>query len=590
MRILSKGRLITVKQLIKYFIPYLFLLAILIVFVWGQAHVNLTLPDYMAKIINEGIVRKDIDKVWSNGVQMLLLTLMGGLFTIAIGFIAARISTGYARKLREAVFVKIERFSLSEFNSFSSSSLITRATNDMQQIQNVLAMILRMAFLAPFMGVGAIIKANQIAPSMSWIIITAVSVLVATIIVLFVVVVPKFTIIQKLVDKLSLQMREMLTGVRVIRAYNNDETQQEKFNQTNLESIRLNIFVNRVMVLVQPVMTLVMGLASMAVVWVGSYSINSGNLQVGNLFALMQYVMQTIMAFLMISIIFIMVPRAAVSWRRVNEVLTTEPTISDPISPNHLPDRIRGVVEFNDVNFGYKGSEQQVLSHVSFTAEPGQTTAIIGGTGSGKSTILNLVPRLYDVTDGSVTIDGVDIREVPQEELHSHIGYVPQKASLFSGTVGSNIAYGRPEADDKELEQAAATAQAKEFIDDLPKKLESPVAQAGSNLSGGQKQRLSIARALAKKPEIYLFDDSFSALDFKTDAALRRALKKEVSKATFIIVAQRISTIMQAEKIIVLDKGKIVSQGTHQELLRTSKVYREIAESQLSASELQEDK
>jgi ATP-binding cassette subfamily B protein len=579
-----------VKQLAKYFTPYLLMLAILIILVWGQAHVNLTLPDYMAKIINEGIVRKDLDKVWANGIRMLLLTLFGGLCTIAIGFCAARISTGYARKLREAVFIKVERFSLSEFNSFSSSSLVTRATNDMQQIQNVLAMILRMAFLAPMMGIGAIIKANQIAPSMSWIIITAVSALVATVIVLFIVAVPKFTIIQKLVDRLSLQMREMLTGVRVIRAYNNDETQQDKFNQTNLESTRLNIFVNRVMVLVQPVMTLVMGLASMAVVWVGSYAINAGNLQVGNLFALMQYVMQTIMAFLMISIIFIMVPRAAVSWRRVSEVLAVEPIISDPISPTDLPDNIHGVVEFRNVDFGYKGSEQQVLSHISFTAEPGQTTAIIGGTGSGKSTILNLIPRLYDVSGGLIMIDGIDIRQIPQEELHSHIGYVPQKASLFSGTISSNIAYGRPDADDKELGQAASTAQAKEFIDNLPKKLESPVAQAGGNLSGGQKQRLSIARALAKKPEIYLFDDSFSALDFKTDAALRRALKKEVSRATFIIVAQRISTIMQAEKIIVLDKGKIVGTGTHQELLRSSRVYREIAESQLSASELGEDK
>ena len=577
------------KQLAKYFTSYILMLVILILLVWGQAHVNLTLPDYMAKIINEGIVRKDLDRVWANGLQMLLLTLFGGLCTIAIGFCAARISTGYARKLREAVFIKVERFSLSEFNSFSSSSLVTRATNDMQQIQNVLAMILRMAFLAPMMGIGAIIKANQIAPSMSWIIITAVSALVATVIVLFIVVVPKFTIIQKLVDRLSLQMREMLTGVRVIRAYNNDETQQEKFNQTNLESTRLNIFVNRVMVLVQPVMTLVMGLASMAVVWAGSYAINNGDLQVGNLLALMQYVMQTIMAFLMISIIFIMVPRAAVSWKRVSEVLTTEPIIIDSISPTDLPDKICGVVEFRDVNFGYKGSDQQVLSHVSFTAEPGQTTAIIGGTGSGKSTILNLIPRLYDVSGGSVMIDGVDIRQIPQAELHSHIGYVPQKASLFSGTIGSNIAYGRPDADDKEIKQAAATAQAKEFIDDLPEKLESHVAQAGGNLSGGQKQRLSIARALAKKPEIYLFDDSFSALDFKTDAALRRALKKEVSRATFIIVAQRISTIMQAEKIIVLDEGKIVGMGTHQELLRSSRVYREIAESQLSTSELEEN-
>ena len=542
----------------------------------------------MAKIVNEGIVGKNITAVWNNGLQMLLLTLFGGLCTIAIGFIAARISTGYVRKLREAVFTKVESFSLNEFNSFSSSSLITRATNDAQQIQNVLAMILRMAFLAPFMGIGSIIKAHQLAPSMSWIVLIAIGILVTMIVVLFFVVIPKFTIIQKLVDKLSLQIREMLTGVRVIRAYNNDNRQQKKFNQTNLESTRLNIFVNRVMALVQPVMTLVMGLASMAVVWVGSYMIDSGNLQVGSLLALMQYVMQTIMAFLMISIMFIMVPRAAVSGRRVNEVLATEPTISDPVSPIHLPKKPRGVVGFHNVDFGYKGSEQQVLSNISFTAEPRQTTAIIGGTGSGKSTILNLVPRLYDVSSGSITIDGIDIRKISQIELHSHIGYIPQKASLFSGTIGSNVAYGRPEAKTEELKKAVATAQASEFVNSSPKGLKSPIAQAGSNISGGQKQRLSVARALAKKPEIYLFDDSFSALDFKTDAVLRQALKKEISKATLIIVAQRISTIMQADKIVVLDNGKIVGIGTHQELLHKSKVYREIAESQLSADELGE--
>lgn len=573
-------------KLLKYFKSYIFWLLVLIVLVWGQAHVNLTLPDYMAKIINEGILHKDMDAVWNNGFIMLAWTLFGGICTIAIGFLAARISTGYVRKLREAVFTKVEQFSLVEFNNFSSSSLVTRATNDMQQIQNVIAMMMRMAFLAPFMGVGSVIKAYQISPSMSWIILVAIGVLVSIVVMMFFIVIPKFKIIQQLVDKLSLQMREMLTGVRVIRAYNNDERQQDKFNQTNLESTSLNVFVNRIMMLLQPVMTLVMGLTAVAVVWAGSYAIDAGDLQVGNLMALMQYIAQTIMAFLMISMIFIMAPRAAVSGRRINEVLSIEPVISDPVSPAHLSKKLRGTVEFKNVSFGYKGSEHQVLSHISFTAEPGQTTAIIGGTGSGKSTILNLIPRLYDVTNGSVAIDGVDVRQIPQNELHSHIGYVPQKASLFSGTIASNISYGKPDAGDKELKWAAETAQAKEFIDNLPKKLKNPVAQAGINLSGGQKQRLSIARALAKKPEIYLFDDSFSALDFKTDSTLRRALKKEISKSTLIIVAQRISTIMQADKIIVLDKGKIVGIGTHEELLGLSSVYREIAQSQLSASEL----
>jgi len=579
-----------VKQLVKYFKPYILLLVALVIFIWAQAYVNLALPDYMSKIITNGIIKKDLATVWSNGGQMLLLTLFGGICTVIVGFLAARISTGYVRKLREAVFMKVERFSLNEFNSYSSSSLVTRATNDMQQIQTVMAMILRMAFLAPFMGVGSIIKAHQLAPSMAWIVLVAIGILVSMIVMLFFVVIPKFTVIQKLVDKLSLQTREMLTGVRVIRAYNNDKTQQDKFDQTNSESTRLNIFVNRVMTLMQPVMTLVMGLASMAVVWVGSYAINAGNLQVGSLFALMQYIMQTIMAFLMISIMFIMVPRAAVSGRRINEVLATELTIIDYPNPVHLPKKLNGEIIFNNVDFGYKGSEQQVLSGISFSAEPGQMTAIIGGTGSGKSTILNLIPRLYDVSKGSITIDGIDIREVPQEELHSHIGYIPQKSSLFSGTVGSNIAYGRPHAENDELIKAATTAQAKQFIDELSKGLDSPIAQAGNNISGGQKQRLSIARALAKKPEIYLFDDSFSALDFKTDAALRKALDREIDKSTLIIVAQRISTIMQAEKIIVIDEGRIVGQGTHEELLRTSSVYREIAESQLSARELKENK
>ncbi len=577
------------KQLYKYFVPYLLMLVLLIVLVYGQAHVNLTLPDYMSKIINDGVAKKDMDAVWENGQVMLLWTLFGGVCTVIIGFLAARISTGYVRRLREAVFTKVEQFSLTEFNNFSSSSLVTRATNDLQQIQMVTAMILRMAFLAPIMGIGSIVRAYDIAPSMTWIVYAAIGVIVTMVSIMFFVVIPKFKIIQQLVDKLSLQMKEMLTGVRVIRAYNNDELQEAKFDQTNTNSYKINIFVNRVMMLLQPVMTLVMGLTSVAVVWVGSYAINNGDIQVGNLFALMQYIVQTIMAFLLISMIFIMVPRAAVSFRRVSEVLKTEPVIKDPLSPARLPKKIKGVVEFKDVNFGYEGSEHNVLEKISFTAEPGQTTAIIGSTGSGKSTILNLIPRLYDVTDGAVMVDGIDIRDISQHNLREHIGYISQKAMLFSGTVASNIAYGNPDADESEINKAAKIAQAKEFIDSMAKKIDSEVAQAGSNLSGGQKQRLSIARALAKKPEIYLFDDSFSALDFQTDAALRKELNDKIADATLIIVAQRISTIMQADKIIVLDKGKIVGIGKHQELLKTSSVYKEIAESQLSAKELGED-
>ncbi|MDK2899229.1 MAG: ATP-binding cassette, subfamily multidrug efflux pump [Patescibacteria group bacterium] len=579
------------KNLIKYFKPYIFWLIVLIAFVWGQANANLTLPDYMSKIVTDGIVGKNMDAVKSNGVTMLIVTLIGGLCAIAVGFIASKISTGYVRKLREETFIKVEKFSLNEFNSFSTASLATRVTNDMQQIQNVMAMIMRMAFLAPIMGIGSVIKAYHLAPSMSWIILVAIGALSCLIVMLFIVVIPKFSVIQKLVDRLSLQIKETLTGVRVIRAYNKDKDQHTKFNRTNLKSTNLNIFVNRVMALMSPVMMLIMGLSSLAVIWIGAYVINDGNLRIGDLLALMQYVAQTIMAFLMISIVFVMVPRVAVSFRRVNELLATEPVITDIDKPIHLPNKIKGLVKFDNVSFGYEGSDQPVLHDISFTAIPGETTAIIGGTGSGKSTLLNLIPRLYDVTKGVILIDGIDIRNILQSELRSHLGYIPQKASLFSGTVKSNVLYGDGnKKSESDLESAINIAQAKEFIDKLDDGVKSPISQFGSNVSGGQRQRLAIARALAKKPEIYLFDDSFSALDFKTDSTLRKALKKEVAHATFIVIAQRISTIMQAEKIIVIDEGRIVGEGTHQELLKKSKVYREIAQSQLSATELMENK
>ena len=578
------------NHLYKYFKSYLLWLFVLIILVWGQAYVNLALPDYMAKIVNVGIVGKDMAAVWNYGAQMLMITLFGGLCTVAVGFIASKISSGYVRKLRQAIFIQIERFSLNEFNSFSSSSLVTRSTNDIQQIQTVMAMTLRMAFLAPFMGIGSIIKAYQIAPTMSWVVLASIGALVVVLVILFIVVIPRFTNIQNLVDKLSLQTREMLTGVRVIRAFNNDKVQQNKFEKTNIESTNLNIFVNRIMGLLQPVMVLVMGLASMAVVWIGSYMVDAGNLQIGDLLALMQYVMQTIFAFLMISMIFIMVPRAAVSGRRINEVLGTEPSIVDPVSPVSLPKKLHGKVEFSNVDFGYVGSEQPVLCGISFTAKPGQTTAIIGGTGSGKSTILNLLARLYDVSAGKITIDGIDIRDVSQFDLHSHIGYVPQNASLFSGTVASNVGYGKSGAKNDEISRAVKTAQASEFVNSLPQGLENSISQSGNNISGGQKQRLSIARAIAKKPQIYLFDDSFSALDYKTDAKLRQTLKKDISGATLIIVAQRISTIRQADQIIVLDEGRIVGTGNHTELLGSSSVYREIAQSQMSIDEIEDNK
>ncbi|HPW05798.1 MAG TPA: ABC transporter ATP-binding protein [bacterium] len=574
------------KYLAKYIKPYLIGLLALLFFVWGQSYVNLILPDYTAKIIDQGIILKNINIIWSEGTKMLLLTILGGLCTILIGFIAAKVSAGFAKRLRKAVFDKIERFSLNEFNIFSSSSLITRATNDVQQIQNVLSLMLRMSLLAPFMGIGAIIKVYQLAPSLSWIILTAICVLALMITILFLIAIPKFTIIQKMVDKLGLQIREMLTGIRVIRAYNNDQKQQLKFDKTNTELMNLNILINRLISMMQPAMTLIMGLSAVAVIWAGAYLVASGHLQIGSILALTQYVSQAIMAFLMISIIFIIIPRATVSVRRINEILSIIPEINDPAEPKHLTEKIHGLLEFKKVDFSYKGSEQAVLSDISFIAYPGQTTAIIGGTGSGKTTLLNLIPRLYDVTGGAITIDGIDIRDLPQHELREYIGYVPQKASLFSGTIKSNVAYGRPSASLTEITEAINTAQAAEFINDLADGLDSAIAQAGNNVSGGQKQRLAIARALVKKPPIFLFDDSFSALDFKTDAALRQALQNNLKTSTIIIVAQRISTIMQADNIIVLDNGKIVGQGKHQDLLTSSAVYREIAESQLSATEL----
>jgi ATP-binding cassette subfamily B protein len=574
------------SQLVKYFKPYVFSFLLLVLLVGGQSYVNLTLPDYTARIVNQGVVKQDFGAIYSVGAVMLLLTLVGGLFTVAAGYFAAKISAGYARKLREASFTKVESFSLDEFNTFSSSSLITRATNDIQQLQNVLVMLMRMALMAPIMGVGAIIKADQLAPSMSWIMFVAIGSLIAVLVVLFVIAVPKFTLIQQLVDRLGLEMREMLTGVRVIRAYDKDAVVEEKFERANRQSAELNIFIGRVMSLISPLMTLLLGLTSVAIVWAGAYLVNARELDLGSIVALMQYVSQAIFSFFMLSIIFIMVPRAAVSARRIEEVLAVSPRITDPEKPEHLPTPVRGVVEFRDVCFSYEGSEKPVLSAITFSAEPGKTTAIVGSTGSGKSTLLNLIPRLYDVTAGSITLDGVDIRHITQHELHEQIGYIPQKASLFSGTVRSNIAYGKTDIAETELQRAASLAQAEEFIRSLPEGMEGAIAQGGSNISGGQKQRLSIARALAKNAPIVLFDDSFSALDYRTDAALRSALKRELRTSTIVIVAQRISTIMGADNIIVLDNGHIVGQGRHAELLATCSVYQEIAASQLTAEEM----
>lgn len=551
----------------------------------GQVMASLALPDYMAHIINQGIVGQNSEVIYHFGLIMILITLAGGLCMVGVGYLAAKVGTGFSKDLRNRIFAKVESFSLVEFNKFSTASLITRNTNDIQQIQTVLIMLLRLALMAPLMGVIAIFKAYHLAPSMTWIMAVSVIILIVVIAAIFITAMPRFKKLQKLVDKLNLVTREILTGLRVIRSFDKEKYEEEKFKGVNEDLTSLNLFVNRLMAVLQPAMMLIMNFTMIAIAWIGAHQIDNGSLQIGNMLAFMQYAMQAIFAFLMISIIFIMVPRASVSLNRVAEVLGTEPTIKDPAQPKAAR-RSGGKVEFKNVSFAYEGAEEPVLKDVSFTALPGQTTAIVGSTGSGKSTVINLIPRFYDATKGQVLVDDMDVREMTQEDLRSRIGYISQKAVLFSGSVKENIAYGRPDIDEAEINQAATTAQAAEFIAGLENKLDSPIAQAGANVSGGQKQRLSIARALAKKPEIYIFDDSFSALDFKTDANLRKALESETKDKTVLIVAQRISTVMTAEKIIVIDDGQIVGQGTHAELLKNSPVYREIALSQLSEEDL----
>ncbi len=575
------------SKVFKYIKPYWLSIILLVIFTWIQVSVNLELPDYLARIINDGIVQEDQDFVISTGIDMLIIAFGGGVATVIAGFYAARIGSGYARKLRNEVFEKIESFSLAEFNKFSTSSLITRSTNDIQQIQTVLIITFRLLLMAPLTGVWAIIKAYNNAPSMSWIMIVSVISLVAVISVLIYFAIPKFQLLQNLTDKLNLVARENLTGIRVIRAFNTEELEKSKFDEVNVDYTGTGLFVNRLVSIMMPMMFLIMNLTSVAIIWVGAHLIADNNLQIGSMLAFLQYSMQVIISFLLITIVFIMLPRALVSLRRVSEVLGTDLAIKDP-EESKTSKESTGKVEFKNVTFGYNEAEEPVLKDIDFIAEPGKTTAIVGGTGSGKSTLINLIPRFFDVTFGCIEIDGVDIREMKQEHLHDLIGLVPQKAFLFSGSIEENIKYGKPDADDETMIEAARTAQAEEFINRLEKKYQTNVSQDATNLSGGQKQRLAVARAIMKDPEILIFDDSFSALDFKTDANLRKALDEKLKGKTILIVAQRISTIMNAEKIIVLDEGGVVGQGTHAELMKSCKVYEEIASSQLSKKELED--
>ena len=575
------------KHILRIFSGYWLMFIILVGFTYAMVMANLWLPDKMSEIVNNGIIKQDMPAIWHNGLAMILVTAAGGLCSIVIGFLASRIATGVAQKLRMELFERVESFALADFNKFSTASLITRSTNDIQQIQMTSILLLRMALLAPIMAVGGLQQAIHNAPDLSWIIALAVSVLLVVIAVLFVIAVPRFKKLQTLVDKLNLVTRENLVGLKVIRAFHNEKIEQKKFQQANTELNKMNLFVNRLMMLLDPIMTLVMNFSSVAIVWFGAHLISSGNLQIGNMMAFLEYAMQVIISFLLLSMVFIMVPRAAVSVKRVGEVLDTLPSIVDPPSPQQLPHNATGKIEFKDVTFTYPDADLPVLSSVNFTAEPGQTTAFIGSTGSGKSTLINLIPRFYDVSAGQSLLDGVDIRNLKLEDLYNQIGYVPQKGVLFSGTIASNIKYGNAKASQELVEKSAKIAQAAEFISELKNGYKNDIAQGGSNVSGGQRQRLSIARAIAVEPNVYIFDDSFSALDFKTDAKLRSALAKETKHKTVLIVGQRINTIMNADKIIVLDEGKIVGQGTHQELMKDCEVYQEIAASQLSEDDLQ---
>lgn len=522
----------------------------------------------------------------STGGKMVALAFLGMAASVLVGFMASRVGAATGRNLRGRVFHKVVGFSNNEFDHFSTASLITRSTNDIQQIQLIIVMLLRIVLYAPILAIGGIIQVFQTNVSMSWIIALAVVLIGLVILVLFLVAMPKFKVLQTLVDKVNLVMREILTGLPVIRAFSTEKHEEERFDDANRMLTQTNLFVNRAMTFMMPVMMLVMNGISVLIVWTGAHGIDEGQMQVGDMMAFIQYTMQIIMGFLMLCMLSIMLPRAAVAADRVEEVLSSKTVIHDPGQPESFSKTKKGLLTFDHVSFRYPGADENVLHDITFTARPGETTAIIGSTGSGKSTLVNLIPRFYDVSEGSITLDGVDIRNVTQHELREKLGYVPQKGLLFSGDIASNIMFGNPDGSEEEMIEAAEIAQATEFIDAKPDGYESPISQGGSNVSGGQKQRLSIARAIAKHPEVYIFDDSFSALDFKTDVALRRALKKRTKDSTVLIVAQRISTILSAEQIIVLDDGRIAGIGTHRELLKNCEVYQQIAASQLSESEL----
>jgi ATP-binding cassette, subfamily B, multidrug efflux pump len=538
------------------------------------------------KSIGIDLDKMQINYIFKSGAIMLGVALISMVATVAVGYLGARVAAKLGRNLRKDVFGKVVSFSNKEMDEFSTASLITRSTNDIQQVQMLMVMLLRIVFYAPILALGGVIKVLNTNTSMAWIIGVAVLAILSVVLVLFGLVMPKFKSVQKLVDKVNLVTREMLTGMLVIRAFSTEKHEEKRFDKANTDLMKTNLFVNRAMSMMMPTMMLIMNLITILIVWNGAHSVDSGNMQVGDMMAFIQYTMQIIMAFLMISMVSMILPRAVVSMGRIDEVISTDLVIKDKKETKEFNLDKKGIVEFKNVSFRYPNAEEDVLSNITFTAKPGQTTAFIGSTGSGKSTLINLIPRFYDVTKGEILVDGVNVKDVNQHDLREKIGYVPQKGVLFSGTINSNLRYGKKDASEEEVKKAAEIAQASEFINVKSEKFESAISQGGTNVSGGQKQRLSIARAIAKDPEIYIFDDSFSALDLKTDAALRKSLNEETGDATVLIVAQRISTILNADQIVVLDQGKVVGIGTHKELLKNCEVYNEIALSQLSKEEL----
>ncbi|MDF2539416.1 MAG: transporter, ATP-binding/permease protein [Herbinix sp.] len=537
--------------------------------------------------IGVDVDKKQTDYIITAGLKMLAVALLGTFASVLVTLFAARIAAKMSRDLRNNVFQKVLSFSNAEMDQFSTASLITRSTNDIQQVQMLMVMMIRIVIYSPILAVGGILKVLNTNSSMTWTLGAGVGAIFMLILTLLVVAMPKFKMMQKLVDRINLVMREILTGLPVIRAFSTDKHEKERFNKANVDVTKNSLFVSRVMALSFPLLMLIMNLVVILIMWVGADKIDAGNMQIGDLFAFISYTMQIIMSFLMLTMVSIVLPRAAVAAKRIDEVLSVSPSIHDPVKEDTLQVKSKGVVAFNNVNFRYPNAEEDVLSDISFTAMPGETTAIIGSTGSGKTTLINLIPRFYDVTQGSITIDGINIQSIKQNTLRKKLGFVPQKGVLFSGTIESNIKFSDSEANDETMTRAARIAQASEFIDAKPEGYLSPISQGGTNVSGGQKQRLSIARAIAKDPDVYVFDDSFSALDYKTDATLRKTLKEELSDRTIIIVAQRISTIMHAEQILVLDDGRIVGKGTHKELLKNCEVYQQIASSQLSKEELE---